>query len=629
MSARSVRRSGTTAIARPRRLVVVLLFGLVIDGLAHAQQNGGTVSSIAGEIAEPAQIAQLPPESSPERAKQQDTFTATLRGRVTSRDTGRPLSGAEVTIFGPFGHREVTRPPELKSRTDADGRFVFERLRDGRYGVEVTSPGYVTTSFGQTIWSNSTTTLEVPEGQTVTQNFALFRGGAIGGRLVDASGEPIADARIVALGVEPMYHTRSPVAGGRSFPTNDIGEFRIAELLPGNYYLWATFNQARPLPRRGLRYVSTFYPGTPNVVGAKKVVVVAGRTHRGIVVTVPRIRAAQIKGTALNSRGQPLKGFLQLTAKNRQQEEWASLGSSQIQSDGSFTIGGVTPGDYTLSVAESSPVATREYVSLNMTVADADVTGVHIVSQQGPVISGRVTFPTSGQGALQPRALTVEIQPIKGRQVGAISSWTTLDDGWSFHLPAEPGSMRVLLSGLPASWRLKAVRYRGTDVTDRGFEAHLGNNIDDIELQLADHPSSVSGVVVDERGSPVNRAWALLLPRDGDKSALVRDVRFLNTSENGRFTFGGLPDGDYLAMAAITIPQAPAIEPGFLSIVEVRAQRFSLGPGEAKTLSRPLTAMEDTWRRPPGKWRFLMHLFGWIGHTLSTHTSTWAPTPRA
>jgi len=595
-------------------LVVIALFGLVIGRLAHAQQNDVTITPLVEAW---------------RRGAGQEQGTATLRGRVTSRDSGRPLQGAEVAIIGPFGPKEIIGPPRLKSTTDTNGRFVFEQLREGQYGVTVTSPGYVTTSVGQTIWDDATRTLEVPDGQVVTANFALFQGGAISGRLVDASGEPIADARVEALGVLPIRRTRSPIGSGRSFPTNDIGEFRIAELLPGDYYVFARFNQAQPLSRPGLRYVSTFYPGTPNVVGAKKVTVLPGRTHKGIVVTVPRIHAARISGTALDSHGQPLKGALEVVARDRLQEQWASVASSQIQPNGSFTVGGLTAGEYTLLVvAESSAAGAREYVSLNITVADTDLVGLRIVSQTGPTIAGRLIFPASGPGSLNPRAVTVSIQTAEVPEARTVTTYTTLRGDWSFHVTAAPGRKRVSVFGLPASWRLIAVRYRGIDVTDSGFEAQPGTQLDDIELQLADHQSSVSGVVADQLGHPMNRAWAVLFPRERDKWGCVDNVRFVTTGENGRFTFGGLPDGDYVTAAMTALPHKAAIEPTFLSMIESHAQRFSLGTGEAKTLRIPLTLIEDTWRRPPGKWRFLRYLFDWIGHTQFARTGEWAPTTR-
>jgi len=53
-----------------------------------------------------------------------------LSGTVVNRTSGRPVSGAEVYLLLPQSQAEPTR-----TKTDASGRFRFEDLRPGEYGV--------------------------------------------------------------------------------------------------------------------------------------------------------------------------------------------------------------------------------------------------------------------------------------------------------------------------------------------------------------------------------------------------------------------------------------------------------------------------------------------------------------
>ena len=75
---------------------------------------------------------------------------ATIRGRVTDRDSTRPLSGATVQLLSADLRRSAI------SRTDADGGFSFEAIAPGdyrlvvRHQVELTwmAGGYQRSAFG-------------------------------------------------------------------------------------------------------------------------------------------------------------------------------------------------------------------------------------------------------------------------------------------------------------------------------------------------------------------------------------------------------------------------------------------------------------------------------------------------
>jgi len=72
-----------------------------------------------------------------------------------------------------------------------------------------------------------------------------------------------------------MAGTQSPLAlhsfpGGGTGATNDLGEYRIADLRPGKYVVTAQPSQTAPVgqvhdqgkPKEHLVYVATYFPGT-------------------------------------------------------------------------------------------------------------------------------------------------------------------------------------------------------------------------------------------------------------------------------------------------------------------------------------------------------------------------------
>ena len=117
------------------------------------------------------------------------TGTARIRGRIVAADTGAPVRRAQVRITG----SDLALKTSL---TDGEGRYEF---RD------------------------------------------LPRGSVIAGRIVDEFGEPIADASVTAMRSAWSNGKRRLQPAGRAAQTNDLGQYRIFGLAPGDYYVSATF----------------------------------------------------------------------------------------------------------------------------------------------------------------------------------------------------------------------------------------------------------------------------------------------------------------------------------------------------------------------------------------------------
>jgi hypothetical protein len=67
---------------------------------------------------------------------------ATIHGRVTERDSSRPLIAATVQLLSADLRRSSI------SRTDADGGFSFDAIAPGDYRMVVMHPGYVDQAYG-------------------------------------------------------------------------------------------------------------------------------------------------------------------------------------------------------------------------------------------------------------------------------------------------------------------------------------------------------------------------------------------------------------------------------------------------------------------------------------------------
>ena len=79
------------------------------------------------------------------------------------------------------------------------------------------------------------------EGPSPSKANAKFGvGEGITGRVVDEFGEPVADAQVAPMRSANQGGRRRMMPSGRASMTNDIGEFRIFGLPPGQYVISAT-----------------------------------------------------------------------------------------------------------------------------------------------------------------------------------------------------------------------------------------------------------------------------------------------------------------------------------------------------------------------------------------------------
>ncbi len=190
----------------------------------------------------------------------------------------------------------------------------------------------------------------------------LQRGAVIVGRVLDEAGEPLADARVMAMRKMPVSPT-----GARTYPdlmrpagptaqTNDLGEFRLFSLQPGEYYV-----QVSPRPDvgagggvapRARTLLATFFPSTSDHAGAEPITLGAGQTSESLVITMVGAPAFQVSGVVVDESGKPVSNAVvrlsQEDAGGRPMFMMQPWNQGRTDQAGRFTLGNVTPGAYTL-----------------------------------------------------------------------------------------------------------------------------------------------------------------------------------------------------------------------------------------------------------------------------------------
>ena len=539
------------------------------------------------------QVAPPPPPppgmpAMPTRDRPVNPGTAVLRGRVIGADTGQPLRKAQVRIVaGEIRENRMTM-------TDADGRYEFKEVPAGRYNITAQKGSYVSLQYGQQRPFEAGKPLEILDGQTIEKvDFMLPRGGVITGRIYDEFGEPLADAQVSAMRYQTIGGRRRLVNAGRMATTNDIGEFRLFAIPPGQYYLSATLRNMNMMGDTDDRsgYAPTYFPGTPTISDAQRITIGIGQVLNDVTMALMPTRTARVTGTAVDSRGQPMTGMVMPVPKSSDMMAMMFGPPGQIRPDGSFTVNGLAPGTYTLQAQVMG--ADSESASAEIVVNGDDISGVRLVGSRPSALSGRVIVDPTAARSLRPSQFRVMSTPAQTDFIvfGPMIGPAAVNDDWTFEVKARPsGPMRVTINGSPPGWALRAVRYRGTDVTDSGIEFRPGEDVTDIELEITNQLTEVSGLVTNGRGETVKDYSVVVFAQDRERwTAGSRYIRSGRPDQDGRFKVPALPAGPYYVIALDYIEPGDATDPSVLDRLKEKATTFSLNDAEKKVVDLKLT----------------------------------------
>lgn len=282
----------------------------------------------------------------------------TLAGTVVDSQTGAPVAHALVSIQGfprPKDSSSATSP-QMFSRsalTDASGVFQFSALPSGNYFVYAQKPGY---EFGSPATSGLRTGMVDLQSSVEDMRVALSAAGAITGKVVDDHDDPMRGVGIHAVSL-PVVDGLKEIRSIRTVTTDDRGQYRIADLPPGEYFLKATGQggpnllSATPTARLdvGDSFAPVYFGGSSTVNSASPVEIGSG-THATADFRLKIEPAWRILATLRNFNPREKVNFTLVI-----DGEEISAGPDRFNSEtGAMEFKDVVPGSYILRAMQGN-----------------------------------------------------------------------------------------------------------------------------------------------------------------------------------------------------------------------------------------------------------------------------------
>jgi hypothetical protein len=515
------------------------------------------------------------------------TGAARIQGRVTG-PAGEPLVCAQVSLSS-------DAIPSV--RTDAEGRYTFDRLPAGSYVVQAHMlPDYLSLRYGQRRPADEDRLIVLGEGERRDGvDIVLPRQAVITGTLWDEHGEPVEGVSVSAFELRRRNGRLVAATRANARATDDRGQYRIVAVPPGSYLIGATATGALATTAEPRAYVSSYHPATTEMPLARQVVVDVGGEVTGIDIVLNPVRTATVTGMVLAPDGRPFSGTVSLTTSAR--GGVASLGTRSAQTDaaGQFALRGVPPGDYVLKApvqAGGSPLFGMQYV----TVTEGDPPPAIVRLTEGATLEGRMTLdlaPGTNPAGLEITYASTDFDRDPSqhrssfvREFGPDGSW----DG-TFRLSGIFGPSRLTAPRLPGcdTCYLKSVRVNGVDAADTPFDFGLaGGTIRDVEVVVSDAGATIEGRVIDDAAARTDLAMLVMPALEAHRYPSSPYVKFA-MARSGRLEAAGLPAGEYIVVAAHRDDVAMATfdpdDPSLVALLAARGTRVTVFERERATVN--------------------------------------------
>lgn len=507
-----------------------------------------------------------------------------LRGRVVNAVTGAGVANALVQAAGVVAQTQFS---------GADGSFAFAEMPRGAYQFAVSKPGYMSERELGRGGAPSDEVGTVPGDTEVV--LKLTPEGIIYGRVENEGGEPVEGVQVRAQTWVVINGTKR-LQSVKQGDTNDEGQFRLAELRPGTYYVnflpqdpggMRVFNQIATKKRDVEGYGSQFYPGTTDVSLATAVKI-RGGTQVQITQALRRQRLFEVAGVVrggntesgfqvmlLDSAGEPFQKDMHLDPKT-----------------GAFQIQGVPEGKYQLVATVQDPSGGGAETRMPLTAMlpiqlNRDVTGLVLMPGRGANVGVTIEdeIPVEGQEIHQVQISLVSKDSLQGSQ-GLILP----------PLPGVPNAQRQFEGLAPGTYEVDAwalgkgyvalLRCGDVDLLREDLTVVAGAAVPPIEVTLRNDGAAIE-IETMENGKPA-AATVVLYSEEYPKKSV-----FLGMQTGANTAMRNLRPGPYRVVAIKGLQELEYQDPAFVEKYVSTGKEVNLRAGEKVSVSVEVQELEE------------------------------------
>jgi protocatechuate 3,4-dioxygenase beta subunit len=533
---------------------------------------------------------------------------AVIDGIVIKDPGGEPVKKALIEVIA----ENQAEAGDYTAVTGADGKFRIEGILPGKYRLFAERTGFLEVEKHHTRSEGRVLTLTA--GQELKDlQIRLQAAAVVQGRVVDEDGDPMPNAQIAVL--------RQTFASGRNRweqagagNTNDLGEYRIASLPAGNYYVSvspppdfkslieaagpakAEAGTSSATDKPATSYQTAYYPGTTDRSQATPIQLHAGDDFP-INFSLTPSPSLSIRGSVV---GLPPRATAIITLQSRDFN--LVLSGAEVQKDGSFVIRDVSPGAYTIqATVENAPMPMMARQALQ--VANS-VEGLRLAPQTGAWIHGRLRLESKGK--VDPGQMLLLLRSADGDEgAGGFSLRDGSDiflgegvtpvsaDGSFEWKGVPPGSYFVELAGQGArdsDWYVKSILAGGREVNDSGISVNGGAVV--LDVVASANGGVVEGVAVNSKSEPVTNTVIVAVPEARLRGREDR-YRKAASDQSGRFTLRGIPPGEYTLLGWESVDGEAYLNPDFLKSYEGQGSALRVAEGERKSVQLQIIPWAD------------------------------------
>ena len=522
-------------------------------------------------------------------------------GTVTSMQSGLGLKKARVSLrpvsadgdalgavqMSVLGYGSASAQSQYSVMSQSDGSFCFENVKSGQYTMSGSKQGFLDTNYGAKSPTESGRTITVASEPLAPLALALVPQSVVSGKITDEDDEPVSGTSVALLmrmsvGGQIRY---VPVRGGQS---NDLGDFRLANVAPGTYYIVAEpRSRVAGSDDRTPRPLRTLYPGASSLAQATPIVVGPGEDRSGANIRLITGQTHHIRGLLL---GLTTADQGTITIRPAEEEQvFIALGGANYKPDGRFDFADIAPGTYALTyfqVAGDSAKGARRIV----VVGDRDVNDIVLPITGSAIITGQIRI----DGDSVEGTKSIDLQKLKLTLVAADAVMgpnaraTIQPDGQFVIKNIIPGRYAIQADPPPGTY-LKSARYGQMDIRAQELDLTEGGS-GELEIVYRYGLANVNGSVEDDGGTrTVGRIVLvpLLLDRAG------RGIVFGASDASGAFLIKNVPPGRYRAYAFESIDYAALQEPEVQKALQSGGTELELAEGDQRSIGLHLISSED------------------------------------